>query len=54
VKVDDGLKTRPELSKPLPAGGTAPKLSDAELVTMAVMQSLLKHPLGTALAALPR
>lgn len=41
VKVDDELKARPELMAPRPAGGIAPKLSDAELVTMAVMQSLL-------------
>jgi len=41
VKVDDELKARPELAPPRPAGGIAPKLSDAELVTMAVMQALL-------------
>jgi Transposase DDE domain len=41
VKVDDELKARPELAPPRPAGGITPKLSDAELVTMAVMQSLL-------------
>jgi hypothetical protein len=41
VKVDDDLKTRPELVKPRPPAGIAPKLSDAEMVTMAVMQALL-------------
>ena len=41
VKVDDELKARPDLMPPRPAGGIAPKLSDAELVTMAVMQTLL-------------
>jgi hypothetical protein len=30
VKVDDDLKTRPELVKPRPPAGFAPKLSDAE------------------------
>lgn len=41
VKVDDDLKSRPELAKPRPPVGIAPKLTDAELVTMAVMQVLL-------------
>ena len=41
VKVDDELKARPELVKPRPTGGIAPKLCDAELITMAVMQALL-------------
>lgn len=41
VKVDDDLKTRPELATPRPPGSIAPKLTDAELVTMAVMQALL-------------
>jgi hypothetical protein len=41
VKVDDDLKTRPDLVTPRPPVGFAPKLSDAELVTMAVMQALL-------------
>jgi len=41
VKVDDELKARPELTPPRPAGGIPPRLSDAELVTMAVMQALL-------------
>jgi Transposase DDE domain len=41
VKIDDELKARPELNPLRPAGGITPKLSGAELVTMAVMQSLL-------------
>ena len=41
VKVDDELKARPDLVPPRPAGGIAPKLSDAELITMAVMQAML-------------
>jgi hypothetical protein len=41
VKVDDDLKTRPELLTPRPLVGIAPKLTDAELITMAVMQMLL-------------
>jgi hypothetical protein len=39
VKVDDDLKARPGLLKARPPAGIAPKLSDAELVTMAVMQA---------------
>jgi hypothetical protein len=39
VKVDDGLKARPGLLKAHPPADIAPKLSDAELVTMAVMQA---------------
>jgi hypothetical protein len=41
VKVDDELKARPQLASARPPGGIAPKLTDAELVTMAVMQALL-------------
>jgi hypothetical protein len=41
VKVDDDLKTRAELGTRRPPVGIAPRLSDAELVTMAVMQALL-------------
>ena len=39
VKVDDDLKARPGLLKARPPADIAPKLSDAELVTMAVMQA---------------
>ena len=41
VKIDDELKTNPGLAPARPAGGIPPRLSDAELVTMAVMQALL-------------
>ncbi|MGH9092821.1 MAG: IS982 family transposase [Acidimicrobiales bacterium] len=41
VCVDDELKTRPELARWRPAVGIAPKLSDAELVTLSVVQALL-------------
>jgi hypothetical protein len=41
VTVDDLLKARPELLPVRPKVGIAPKLSDAELVTLAVMQALL-------------
>jgi Transposase DDE domain len=41
VKTDDLLKASPYLARWRPAAGIAPKLSDAELVTLAVMQALL-------------
>ena len=41
VKVDDELKTRPDLHRYSPPGGIPPRLAEAELVTMAVMQALL-------------
>lgn len=41
VRVDDLLKDRPELVPPRPRIGLRPKLSDAELITMAVLQVLL-------------
>jgi hypothetical protein len=41
VKIDDELATDPSLRIWRPAVGIAPKLSDAELLTMAVMQALL-------------
>ena len=41
VRVDDVLKDRPELCPPRPRVGLAPKLSDAELITMSVLQVLL-------------
>ncbi len=41
VRVDDALKDHPELGPWRPAVGIAPKLTDAELVTLAVMQALL-------------
>jgi hypothetical protein len=41
VSTDDLLKARPELAPSRPVVGIAPTLSDAELVTLAVMQALL-------------
>lgn len=41
VKVDDTLRDTPSLRLWRPSVGIAPKLSDAELVTMAVVQALL-------------
>jgi hypothetical protein len=38
---DDLLKESPHLAPPRPAVGMSPQLSDAELVTLAVMQALL-------------
>jgi hypothetical protein len=43
VTVDDLLKTAPELAPWRPAVGIPPRLSDAELVTLAVMQALLGY-----------
>jgi len=41
VKTDDLLKAHPQWAPARPAVGLAPRLSDAELVTLAVMQALL-------------
>jgi len=41
VTIDDLLQQAPDLAPWRPAVGIAPKLSDAELVTLAVMQALL-------------
>mgnify|MGYP003446386477 FL=1 len=41
VRVDDLLLDRPELVPPRPRIGLRPKLSDAELVTLSVLQVLL-------------
>jgi hypothetical protein len=41
VTLDDTLRTRPELRQWRPKVGLAPKLSDAELLTLAVLQALL-------------
>jgi Transposase DDE domain. len=43
VKIDDLLKESPQLAPWRPKVGIAPKLSDAELVTMAMMQALLGY-----------
>jgi hypothetical protein len=41
VRIDELLKAAPQLAPWRPTVGIAPKLSDAELVTLAVMQALL-------------
>jgi hypothetical protein len=41
VTIDDTLKQAPQLARWRPTVGIAPKLSDAELLTLAVMQALL-------------
>jgi hypothetical protein len=41
VRIDDLLKESPQLAPLRPAVGLSPQLSDAELVTLAVMQALL-------------
>jgi len=43
VRTDDLLKTTPERAPWRPRVGIAPKISDAELITLAVMQALLGH-----------
>jgi Transposase DDE domain len=43
ARIDDTLKDRPDLVPWRPKVGIAPKLSDAELLTLAVMQALLGH-----------
>src|SRR2546429_3387972 len=43
VKTDDLLKASPYLARWRPAVGITPQLSDAELVTLAVMQALLGY-----------
>jgi Transposase DDE domain len=40
VRVDDALKDDPTLAAHLPKGSFRPKLSDAELITLAVLQAL--------------
>jgi hypothetical protein len=43
VKIDDGLKASPQLNPDRPAVGITPKITDAELLTVAVLQVLLGH-----------
>ena len=42
VRIDDLLAARPEWAPQRPAVGIAPRLSDAELVTLAVLSALLR------------
>lgn len=43
VRIDDLLKGSPEWAPWRPKFGIAPKITDAELITLAVMQALLGH-----------
>jgi hypothetical protein len=43
VTVDDLLIAKPQLAPPRPTVGIAPRLTDAELVTLAVLQALLGY-----------
>jgi len=43
ARIDDTLKDHPELAPWRPKVGIAPKLSDAELLTLAVMQALMGY-----------
>ena len=53
VTTDDLLKGAPHLAPWRPAVGITPKLTDAELVTLAVLQALLGFSLRTAGCATP-
>ena len=43
VKIDDELKASPQLHRQRPKVGINPKITDAELVTVSVLQALLGH-----------
>lgn len=43
VKIDDALKASPQLNRYRPGIGIVPKITDAELITVAVLQVLLGH-----------
>ena len=43
VKTDDMLKAHPDRVPARPKIGIVPRISDAELVTLAVMQAILGH-----------
>jgi hypothetical protein len=43
VKIDDELKAMPELNRWRPKVGIPPKITDAELITVAVVQALLGY-----------
>jgi hypothetical protein len=62
VKIDDALKDNPGLAPWRPAVGICPKLSDAELLTLCVLQALggfvsdarfLRHARAHLLGAFP-
>jgi hypothetical protein len=43
-RIDDEMKASPQLNRWRPGVGIAPKITDAELVTVSVMQALLGYP----------
>ncbi len=43
VRIDDLLKASPERAPWRPKAGITPKITDAELIMLAVMQALLGH-----------
>jgi hypothetical protein len=43
VKVDDELKASPQINRYRPRVGIAPRITDAELITVAVLQALLGY-----------
>src|SRR5260221_7541399 len=43
VRIDDWLKTAPQWAPWRPGAGITPELSDAEALTLAVLQALLGH-----------
>ncbi|MEU5940828.1 hypothetical protein ABZ807_16920 [Micromonospora sp. NPDC047548] len=43
LKIDDELKTSPQLNRWRPVAGIAPKITNAELITIAVLQAVLGH-----------
>lgn len=47
VTIDDALIKHPEWAPERPVVGIAPKLSDAELLTLAVLQALLGYTSDT-------
>ena len=53
VRIDDLLAANPHWAPQRPAVGIAPRLSDAELVTLAVLQALLGSILRPASSAGP-
>ena len=46
VKIDDELKASPQLNRWRPKVGITPKITDAELITVSVMQVLLGYHNG--------
>src|SRR5438046_3827153 len=43
VRIDDEMKASPQLNRWRPAVGIAPRITDAELITVSVMQALLGY-----------